>query len=83
MEHKVKDFPQYRRLFNGKSYYKILNDREFVELQQVGTKWFRYQIKAAQYFEILRLNDMLATSDLYLVAQENEFLVIEEQIGEQ
>ncbi|SFT38131.1 hypothetical protein SAMN05216474_0232 [Lishizhenia tianjinensis] len=82
MEHKVKDFPQYRRLFNGKSYYKITSSSEFVELQQVGEKWFCYQIKAAQYFEILRLNDMLETSDLYLEIPAQEYLTIEQQIAD-
>lgn len=82
MEHKVKDFPQYRRLFNGKSYYKITSNNEFIELQQVGEKWFRYEIKAAQYFEILRLNDMLATSELYFSVAAEDFLLIEQQIVE-
>ncbi|MDX1446005.1 hypothetical protein [Lishizhenia sp.] len=82
MDHKVKDFPQYRRLFNGKSYYKITSSKEFIELQQVGEKWFRYEIKAAQYFEILRLNDMLATNDLYHPVTADDFKLIEQQIAE-
>ena len=79
MEYKVKDFPQFRRLFNGKSYYKIIDDRSFIELQAVGDKWFRYEIKAAQYFEILRLQDMLLSSDLYLICSAEDFGLIEQK----
>lgn len=63
MNHKVTDFPQYRMLSNGKSFYKITNDRHFEEVKLVGTRVFKQEFTATQYPEILRVQDMLAGMD--------------------
>jgi hypothetical protein len=57
--YKNTDFPQYRKLSNGKSYYKILNDRTFEELVIFGSKCLFYTTHAEKYPEILRIMDML------------------------
>ncbi len=53
------DFPQYRRYSNGSSYFKILDDRTFIEYQVVGNRVFEHRITAIQYPEILRIKEML------------------------
>lgn len=71
MNHKVTDFPQYRMLSNGKSFYKITNDRHFEEVKLVGTRVFKQEFTATQYPEILRIEDMLGGMDgIYLTIDE-------------
>jgi hypothetical protein len=40
------EFPQYRRLSNGKSYYLIHNLNEMEEWQCISNKWMHYKIEA-------------------------------------
>lgn len=56
------DFPQYRKLSNGRSFYEILSDRDFNELQIVGTRVFYYEHRTDKYPEILRIREMLDLS---------------------
>jgi hypothetical protein len=60
MINKGTDFPQYRKLSNNKVFYKILDDRNFEELQIVGTKCFLYNVNASKYPEILRISEMIS-----------------------
>ncbi|MDG1148307.1 MAG: hypothetical protein P8N52_08400 [Crocinitomicaceae bacterium] len=53
------DFPQYRKLSNDKVFYKIVNNREFHEIQVIGTFAQLHKIEAKQYPEILKIQDML------------------------
>ncbi|MGB0915166.1 MAG: hypothetical protein ACPGVI_03795 [Crocinitomicaceae bacterium] len=53
------DFPQFRKLSNDKVFYKIISDREFHEIQVIGTFAQLYKIEAKQYPEILKIQDML------------------------
>ncbi|MDX2360410.1 MAG: hypothetical protein QNK23_06365 [Crocinitomicaceae bacterium] len=59
---KVTDFPQYRKLSNNKVYYRIRNDRNFDEIQIIGSKAQLFTIEAQQYPEILRIQDLLNLS---------------------
>lgn len=59
MNDKVTDFPQYRMLSNRKTFYKIIDDRNFEEIQLMGSRVLHYKIKAEQYPEILKIQDML------------------------
>ena len=52
-------FPQYRKYTNGSSYFKILSNKEFVELQIIGEKVIQYHVVAEQYPELRLINDML------------------------
>ena len=52
-------FPQYRKLNNGKAYYKIVSENEFEELQIMGAKVFYHKFKVSQYPDLLRIKDML------------------------
>jgi hypothetical protein len=59
---KVTDFPQYRKLSNNKVYYRIDSNDVFVEIQIVGNRAFLYEIKAEQYPEKLRIQEMLSVA---------------------
>lgn len=67
MNYKVTDFPQYRMLSNGKSFYKITDDRHFEEVQVLGSKLIRHKITAEQYPEILKIRDMLSGHEGFYV----------------
>lgn len=53
------DYPIYRKLSNKRSFYKILSDREFEEIQMIGTKNKRYKHEAKQYPEMLYIQDLV------------------------
>jgi hypothetical protein len=68
------DFPQYRKRFDNKSYYKVINDREMQEVQLVGEKKFFYHIHADKYFEVLRIQEILdQENELYVVIPGMEY----------
>ena len=71
MNPKVTDFPQYRMLSNGKSFYKINDSRNFEEIQIIGSRKIKHTIEAKQYPEILKIQDLLNQ-------KENQFVVISE-----
>jgi hypothetical protein len=66
------NFPQYRKLSNEKSWYKIENERNFIEIQLVGSKKFVHLVEAKQYPEILRIMEMLDLSmpDISIISEE-------------
>lgn len=72
---KVTDFPQYRKFSNDKVYYKIIDNRNFEEIQLMGTKVFIHKINAAQYPEMLRISEMLSLKlDGIIMSTEAEYL---------
>jgi len=74
MMNKDIDFPQYRKLSNEKVFYKIISDRDFVEIQLMGSKAFLYKVTAIQYPEMLKIQDMLSFSDgVYMPSNQAEF----------
>ena len=52
-------YPQYRKLSNHKSFYKIVSKEVFEEIQLVGTVRVKTQTTAKKYPEIVRIKDML------------------------
>ena len=70
------DFPQYRKLANEKAFYEIVDDQHFNEKQCIGKQVFTIYVKAKQYPEILRIQDMLACTDGFMASSEVEFLSI-------
>ncbi len=70
------EFPQFRKLENGKSLYKITAPNQFVELQQVGSKWFAYQFTVEQFPDLLRLQEMLQGNHPFVLVQKDEFEII-------
>lgn len=67
------DFPQYRKLSNEKAFYRIVDERNFDEIQRIGSHVKFYHFHAQQYPEILLINDMLDLSAAYLVSTKIEF----------
>jgi hypothetical protein len=53
------NFPQYRKLEGFQRFYKILDERTFVELAFVNGKPVQSCVEAKQYPEMLRIQDML------------------------
>jgi hypothetical protein len=52
-------FPQYRKYTHTNTFFKIVSEREFEELSFVGSQLFHLTIKADQYPEYMRIQDML------------------------
>lgn len=73
MDCKNTDFPQYRKLENEKSFYKIESGRKFIELQRMGKSVFRFEIIAEKYPEILRIKEMVECKQPYEMSFEEEF----------
>lgn len=67
-------FPVYRKYINNSSFFKIENEKHFIELQLVGQQYFIHQIEAKQYPEMLRIQDMVKNeAGLWLEIEESEF----------
>jgi hypothetical protein len=75
------DFPQYRKLENEKSHYEIIDERHFIEKQIIGKQVFTIHIAAKQYPEILRIQDMLACTEGFLLSSKVAFEAIGMEIG--
>ena len=56
-------FPQFRKLTNDQSFYRIDDERHFTEKQRIGSQVFILNIEAKQYPEILRIQDMLQCAE--------------------
>ncbi len=70
------EFPQFRKLENGKSFYKITSKNQFTELQQIGTKWFAYQFEVDQFPDLMRVQEMLQGNHPFVPVQKDEFEII-------
>lgn len=67
-------FPVYRKYTNNKTFFKILSEIEFEEIQLIGSKWLIYHTVAHQYPEKLRIMDMLECKDnVWVEISENDY----------
>lgn len=57
------NFPTYRKFVGINVWFKIENDRKFVEIKQIGSKFITHTMIAEQYPEILLIADMLDCLD--------------------
>jgi hypothetical protein len=69
-------FPQYRKLSNGKTFYKIVDERTFEEIVLLGEKRMYFKTIAEKYPEMLRIKDMLELEVPFLVATEEEYSAV-------
>jgi hypothetical protein len=53
------NFPTYRKFVGINVWFKIENERKFVEIKQIGSKFIRHTVIAEQYPEIILIADML------------------------
>lgn len=56
-------FPIYRKYKNNKRFYKIINKKEFEEIQVIGSKTLVNHIKASQLPEFNFINDLMSYYD--------------------
>lgn len=75
-------FPCYRKLRNDKSFYKISSERTFTEIQCVGNQYFKIEIIANKYPEIILIQDMLNKIEIYDLSAEEEFNTIEGKLAD-
>ena len=73
-------FPCYRKLRNDKSFYKISSERTFTEIQCVGNQYFKIEIIANKYPEIILIQDMLNQPEIYDLSNEEEFNTIQDKL---
>ncbi len=69
-------FPQYRKLSNGKTFYKIINERTFEEIMLFGERRMYFKTIAEKYPEMLRIKDMLELQAPFLMATEAEYSTV-------
>ena len=69
----MSNFPQYRKLINEKSYYRIEDENHFTEIQLIGKKAFELKIQAIQYPEKLKIKEMLNCEEPYKKIEQSEF----------
>jgi hypothetical protein len=75
------NFPQYRKYKNIETYFKIISEKEFVELSLFGNKFVKHSIEAKQYPEMLRIKDMLNCEEgTWEVLEEMVYLQKETQV---
>lgn len=67
------DFPQFRKLSNGKTFYRIIDEKTFEEIQLMGSRSLKYRFVASQYPEMLKIMDMLALNEPYELSTKEEF----------
>ena len=67
------NFPQYRKLSNRRSFYRIESSLQFTEVQIMGSKRFVHSVEARQYPEKLRIMDMLNCEPPFELSDRNEF----------
>lgn len=59
----TKKFPIYRKYAGIKVWFKIIDERNFIEIKQIGAKFIQHEVRAEQYPEIQRIKDMIECLD--------------------
>lgn len=67
------NYPIYRKLINNKVFYKIIDSKNFEELQCMGSKVKHSQTTAIQYPELLLIQDLIATNGHYTLSTQEEW----------
>jgi hypothetical protein len=68
------DFPLYRKFSDNKTFYKIHSPKSFLEIKLMGKFYFRNEIEAKQFPEMLLINDMIKLEvGEWIAIDENEF----------
>jgi hypothetical protein len=68
------EFPQYRKMVNGKSCYEILSEAHMIEYQILGTKALKHEVKATIMPERWAIRDVLeCAANSWQVVTADEF----------
>jgi hypothetical protein len=78
----MSEFPQYRKLINNKSYYRIEDENHFTEIQLIGKKAFQLKVQAIQYPEKLKIKEMLNCKEPYKKIEQSEFYRVYQSLVE-
>lgn len=74
------DFPQYRKLSNDRSFYRINSNDNFEELQIIGDSVILHRIRAEKYPEKLRIMEMLDCVVGYQKSTSDEWEMLEKRL---
>ncbi|HBW86005.1 MAG TPA: hypothetical protein DEF82_04470 [Crocinitomicaceae bacterium] len=66
------EFPVYRKINNDKSYYKIISNLEFIEIQIIGKSHFKNHFRISHYPDKLFLLDVISGKPPYEIANQEE-----------
>ena len=72
-------FPMYRKYVNDKSYFKLISDKQFEEIQIIRKTAELFLITANQYPEKLRIMEMKEASNHWCEIDASEYHFIKEK----
>lgn len=55
----VQVFPVYRKYAGINVWFKVVDDRNFVEIKQIGSRFIQHHVKALQYPEMILIQDII------------------------
>jgi hypothetical protein len=68
------DFPLYRKFSDNKTFYKIHSPKNFLEIKLMGKYYFKNEIEAKRFPEILLIDDMIKLEvGAWIAIDESEF----------
>jgi hypothetical protein len=68
------DFPVYRKFSDNKNFYKIHSPKNFLEIKLMGKYYFKNEIEAKRFPEILLIDDMIKLEvGAWIAIDESEF----------
>jgi len=59
MKSTEKQFPFYRKYVGIDTYFKIVGEKEFIEIKKVGKQFVKHHIVATQFPEMQLIKDMI------------------------
>lgn len=75
-------FPQYRKYPNNKSFFKVLSNDSFEEVQIIGSKYFLTKVVAKILPDRNLIADMIEATAHWVEIDEGEYTVILEKVGD-
>lgn len=77
-------FPVYRKYKGIPVWFKLIDDRHFMEIKQVGSRFVSHSVRAEQYPEMLFIQDMIACQDdRWEVVDESAFKQVEAKLNQE
>lgn len=74
MEPTLWTFPQYRKLLNDRSYYRIDSEKKMKEIQVIGSRWMWHEMEAKILPERLLIQDLLSNEgSRWVIISEEEY----------
>jgi len=59
----VQDFPVYRKYAGINVWFKVVDDRNFFEIKQIGSRFVQHHVNALQYPEMILIQDIINCTD--------------------